>query len=51
MLTPEMQAKILTLHFVDRRSIRSIAREVGLLNKPTSFEGRTNPVAAVAAFK
>jgi transposase len=33
MLTPEVQAEILTLHFTDRRSIRSIAREVGLDRK------------------
>lgn len=33
MLTPETQALILTLHFTDRRTIRSIAREVGLDRK------------------
>lgn len=33
MLTPEVQAQILTLHFTDRRSVRSIAREVGLDRK------------------
>lgn len=33
MLTPEVQAQILTLHFTDRRAIRSIAREVGLDRK------------------
>lgn len=33
MLTPEVQALILTLHFTDRRTIRSIAREVGLDRK------------------
>lgn len=33
MLTPEVQAQILTLHFTDRRTIRSIARETGLDRK------------------
>lgn len=33
MLTPEVQGQILTLHFTDRRTIRSIAREVGLDRK------------------
>lgn len=33
MLTPEVQAQILTLHFTDRRTIRSIAREVGFDRK------------------
>jgi len=33
MLSPEVQAQILTLHFTDRRTIRSISREVGLDRK------------------
>lgn len=33
MLTPEIQAQILTLHFTDRRTVRSIAREVGIDRK------------------
>jgi transposase len=33
MLTPEVQAHILTLHFTDRRTIRSIARELELDRK------------------
>lgn len=33
MLKPEVQAQILTLHFTDRRTIKSIAREMGLDRK------------------
>jgi transposase len=36
MLTPEVQVQILTLHFTDRRTVRSIAREVGLDRKTVS---------------
>jgi transposase len=36
MLTPEMQAQILTLHFTDRRTVRSIAREIGIDRKTVS---------------
>lgn len=33
MLTAEMQAQILALHYSDRRSIKSIAREFGIDRK------------------
>lgn len=36
MLTPEIQVQILALHFTDRRTVRSIAREVGLDRKTVS---------------